>query len=71
MSYNFTHKDCNFFQELGISEAEVRQQLGLFHKGAANADLDRAATINDGINQYSETEIDHFIDCFEEKKVKF
>jgi len=71
MSYNFTQKDCNFFQELGISEAEVQQQLNLFHKGVNHVVLDRAATVHDGINQYSEKEIDHFIDCFEKEKSSY
>ncbi len=46
---DFTPQDLEFLQRRGSDPATVQYQLECFRKGFAFADLDRAATINDGI----------------------
>lgn len=61
----FTAEDLAQFEKQGISLQEVLKQLDIFDKGIPYVNLDRAATINDGIFKFSDTEIQakaHFFD---------
>ena len=46
---NFTSQDLEFMRQRGSAPENVEHQLECFQKGFDYADLDRAATIDDGI----------------------
>ncbi|MBQ5997118.1 MAG: DUF4301 family protein, partial [Bacteroidales bacterium] len=53
----FTQQDRNQFDKRGISEAEVLRQLHFFETGFPALNLDRPATVGDGIAVLSDGEI--------------
>ena len=55
---DFTPQDLEFLQRRGSDPATVQYQLECFRKGFAFADLDRAATINDGILRLGTDEVE-------------
>ena len=52
----------------GISLENIESQINIFIKGIAKTNLDRAATINDGVLALSDQEWQSFIDLFEAEK---
>ncbi len=61
-----TDKDCNQIAELGISEAQLDVQLSNFREGFPVLNIERAATIGDGIMQLSREDVDSYRAQWEE-----
>jgi hypothetical protein len=57
----FSRDDHVQMQSLGISEEQVRAQIGIFRKPLFFARLRRPCTLGDGIQQISPDELDHYI----------
>ena len=64
----FSQKDIDQIQQKGLTVEKVLNQIELFKKGIPFIKLVRAATINDGINSYKESERQDFINYFEKKR---
>ena len=71
MKYAFSEEDKKFFTAHGISEEEIHRQLELYQRGSTYVSLNRAATIGDGIQQYDEKEIDHYVAVFDKKMTTY
>ena len=71
----FTEKDLLQLEEKGISVEQIENQLADFRKGFPFIKLVRAATINKGIRQINESEIEKFKEEYQKsddlKKLKF
>lgn len=63
----FTEKDLQLFKDKGISIAVVEQQIENFKTGFPFAQIEKAATIGDGLIQVSEEDQAKYIQIFEEK----
>jgi hypothetical protein len=50
---------------MGFTESQISQQLKMFAKGSSYCKLLRPAKINDGIEQFSKREINHYIATWE------
>ena len=57
MQLEFTFEDKDFMKQRGSDPAQVEQQFANFEKGFPFADIDRPATINDGILRLDEEEV--------------
>lgn len=73
---NFTPEDLDFMRQRGSNPETVQHQLDAFKKGFEFADLDRAATIGDGILQLDDDTIEELVADYEDmvsdkKVVKF
>lgn len=71
MEEKFSKNDIKQIQNKGISLEKIEQQLEFFSKGVAKANLEKSATIGDGILKFSDEELialSHFFD--ENKKQK-
>lgn len=57
----FTENDLQFLQQRGSDPEEVAKQFGYFETGFDFADLQRAATIGDGITRFGKEECAQFL----------
>ena len=72
MEEKFTERDIRKIQEKGISIDKIVQQLQFFTNGISKVNLEKSATIGDGILIFSSEEIEslcQFFDSNKEKKV--
>lgn len=67
----FSSQDLNEIEKRGSDARLVAEQFARFEQGFSPAKLDRPATCGDGIIQLSETEIDNYLNTFEQKKANF
>lgn len=63
----FSQKDLSQINNYGLQESEVQQQIENFVKGFKPMKLQSAATIGNGINRFSEKEIEDFISLYNSK----
>lgn len=63
----FTEQDLIFLKSRGSDPEKVEKQFSYFLKGFPFACLDRIATTADGIFQMNHTELDHFIQYYEQQ----
>ena len=66
----FTQSDLDFIQSKGIDQAVIDQQLENFKTGFPFAQVQKAATIGDGLIQVNETELNDYINAYNEKSRK-
>jgi hypothetical protein len=64
----FSEVDLDQINEHGISLDKVEHQIAVFKSGIPKIQLERVATIDDGILFFSEEQIEHYITVFEERK---
>ncbi|MEW5674761.1 DUF4301 family protein [Flavobacterium enshiense] len=67
-AYGFTASDFKYIEEYGIAVDKIRRELSFFERGITKIDLDRTATVCDGIFSFSETEMEALVSCFEAHK---
>ena len=67
---NFSQQDQDQLKKKGLTTDQVEEQLGLFRRGLPFADLVAAATVNKGIEVFSETEKDELIGYFNQVRDK-
>lgn len=65
----FTQSDLKKIEKKGISIDQVEKQLQNFRKGFPYLNIEKAATINDGIIRLSEEEVDAFKKLYEDTKL--
>jgi len=53
----FSKKDIEQMNELGINPGVIKKQIDFFKNGFPFVNLNRPATINDGVKKFSENEI--------------
>ncbi len=63
----FTENDLTYLQNRGSDPEKVEKQFSYFFKGFPYAQLNRIATITDGIVQMNNAELDHFIQYYEQQ----
>jgi hypothetical protein len=68
MSLGLTESDFSDICNAGISLDKIENTMVIFKSGVPKIQLERPATINDGIIVFSEAEKEHFITVFESKK---
>src|SRR5690606_6402834 len=66
----FTEKQIKQIKTYGLSEAEVSRQLQIFKNGIPFANVVEVASIGSGIEAFSETEQQNFVQLFESRKEK-
>ncbi|MDO5760889.1 MAG: DUF4301 family protein [Bacteroidota bacterium] len=66
---NFSQEDIQQIKAQGISLAEIEEQIDNFVKGFEFMNLDRPATIGDGIKTFSDREIDDFATYYKSGKL--
>ena len=76
MIASFTPKDQDFIRQRGGNVEDVTRQFGYFEKGFDFADLQRAATVGDGIIRLKDSEIKDLLAAYptllgDKKAVKF
>ena len=76
MTASFTPTDQEFIRQRGSNVEDVTRQFGYFEKGFDFADLQRAATVGDGIIRLKDSEIKDLLDSYptllgDKKAVKF
>lgn len=64
----FNKKDLDFINQKGLTLKKVEQQLNLFNSGLPYINLERAATINDGILELSYNRASQLIGYYDSKK---
>ena len=64
----FSKTDINFIEQKGLTLKKVEQQLELLKTGLPYINLERAATINDGITQFSYEAASNLINIYDSKK---
>ena len=64
----FSEKDKKQIAEKGLTLERVQRQIELFKKGVPFIELEKAATINNGILSLSDEQIDEIITSFKKKK---
>ena len=57
MQLEFTFEDKEFMAQRGSEPAQVEQQFANFEKGFPFADIDRPATVDDGILRLDEDQV--------------
>ncbi|MBQ2514357.1 MAG: DUF4301 family protein, partial [Bacteroidales bacterium] len=57
MQLEFTFEDKEFMAQRGSDPAQVEQQFANFEKGFPFADIDRPATVDDGILRLDEDQV--------------
>lgn len=67
----FTPKDLADFQKRGISFGDVLKQIEVLERGIPYVNLEKSATINDGIIKLSEGEIQKKAEFFDKNKNKY
>ncbi len=70
MEEKFSQKDIKQIQDKGISLEKIEQQLHFFSNGIAKVNLEKSATIGDGILAFSPSEIENLIVFFDQNKAK-
>jgi hypothetical protein len=70
MEEKLRKKDIKQIQEKGISLDKIEQQLQFFKNGVSKVNLEKSATIDDGISLFSEKEIEDLCQFFDENKDK-
>jgi hypothetical protein len=68
MEEKLSKKDLKQIQDKGISLDKIEQQLQFFTNGIAKVNLEKSATINDGILVFSTEETEKLCDYFDENK---
>lgn len=63
----FSEKDLEQIKAKGISQAKLAEQIKNFEEGFPFMELQKAATIGDGILKFEENEIDEYIKMYEEE----
>jgi hypothetical protein len=66
-----SEKDLAQLSNRGISTAEVNQQIDFFKSGFPWMNLEKSATIGNGIFQFSTDQLQSFIDRFDQQKSTF
>ena len=66
MKIQFTPEDIQFMQARGSNPEEVQRQFSFFEKGFDFVNLDRPATIDDGIVRLEEEQIEELVDDYEQ-----
>ncbi len=64
----FSDKDLQQLNSLAISKEEVAKQINNFENGFPYLEIQKAATVGDGIIKFGEEELDHLIDVFENNR---
>ncbi len=67
----FTDKEINILKDLKISFSKIQHQYTCCVKGIQYANLDRVATLNDGILSCTDSEKQNHIEYFDEKSKNF
>ena len=67
----FTPGDLVEFEKRGITLNDVLRQIDVFERGIPHMNLDRPATINDGISKFSNNEIQAKANFFDRNKGKY
>ena len=70
MEEKLRKKDIKQIQEKGIPLEKIEQQLQFFKNGVSKVNLEKSATITDGISFFSEKEIENLCQFFDENKDK-
>lgn len=68
MEEKFSQKDIKQIQDKGISLEKIEQQLHFFSKGIAKVNLEKSATIGDGILVFSTEEVENLTAFFDQNK---
>jgi hypothetical protein len=68
---NFTEKDLQQILDKGLTTERVLNQIALFKKGIPFINLERAATVNDGIFKCGEDHVQKYISIYEKRKDDF
>ena len=68
MEEKFNKKDIKQIQDKGILIEKIEQQLQFFINGIAKVNLEKSASINDGIMYFSVLEIEELCCFFDENK---
>ncbi len=63
----FSEKDLEQIKAKGISQAKLAEQIKNFEEGFPFMELQKAATIGDGILKFDEKEIDDYVKMYEEE----
>lgn len=63
--YGFSIADFNYMDSLGITVEKIRNELSFFENGIEKIDLERTATIGDGIFSFPATVMQYFADYFD------
>jgi len=64
----WTDRDLEQFQTKGIDLAEIEEQLRRFREGFPFVQIDRPATVGDGIERLTAGEIDGYVDYYERRR---
>lgn len=67
----FTEKDLNVFQSRKIDVSSVEEQINFFKKGFPFLNIQKAATIGDGMQVYDENKINEFVSFYEAEIDKY
>lgn len=62
---NFTQKDLQQLQEKKITVEKLEEQINNFKDGFPPFELKKAATVGDGIQQFSDTEVGELVDFYD------
>jgi nicotinamide riboside kinase len=65
---DFTQKDIDQLNEIGISKTKIEQQIATFKEGIPFVKLVEAAVVGKGISRFSDREQQNFVDHFEAHK---
>lgn len=63
-----TQEDLQQIKEIGLSEDKIHEQLEIFKRGNIPVDIEAAATVGNGIRQYSEEEKESLANFYESRK---
>lgn len=66
----FSKQDIELFEKLGKTEKEVLDQIEVFKKGIPFINLDRPASLEDGISSFDEKSISDLLEIFENEQRK-
>lgn len=66
----FTEKNIQQIKSHGLSETEVNRQLKIFRNGIPFANIEKAASLQNGIESFSQTQKEDFVQLFESEKDK-
>ena len=67
----FSEKDIQQIEQKGLTLKKVEAQIDLFKKGIPFVNIKKAATIDDGILAFSDSETQRYITLFEENRNRF
>ncbi|WP_311195780.1 DUF4301 family protein [Antarcticibacterium sp. 1MA-6-2] len=63
-----TQEDLQQINKRGLSEDKIHEQLDIFKRGNIPVDIEAAATVGNGIRQYSEEEKESLAKFYESRK---